>query len=155
MEHAFRGPAKVLDRFGSIDPAAIAAADPERFAELSATPPAIHRFPGSMAARLQELSRIVTEEYDGDASRIWTEATDAKDLMKRMQALPGFGKQKAQIFVALPAKQLDVKPDGWEQAVGAYSEDGYRSVADVVDPASLQKVRDHKKQMKARAKAGG
>ena len=155
MEHAFRGPAKVLDRFGSIDPAAIAAADPEPFAELCATPPAIHRFPGSMAARLQELSRIVTEEYDGDASRIWTEASDGKDLMKRMQALPGFGKQKAQIFVALLAKQLGVKPAGWEQAVGAYAEDGYRSVADVVDPASLQKVRDHKKQLKARAKAAG
>ena len=155
MEHAFRGPAKVLDRFGSLDPAAIAAADPETFAALCATPPAIHRFPGSMAARLQELSRIVTEEYDGDASRIWTEAGDAQDLMKRMQALPGFGKQKAQIFVALLAKQLGVRPDGWERAVGAYAEDGYRSVADVVDPASLQKVRDHKKQMKARAKAAG
>ncbi|MEJ7794856.1 MAG: HhH-GPD-type base excision DNA repair protein [Nocardioides sp.] len=153
MEHAFRGPAKVLDRFGSIDPAGIAAADPERFAELCATPPAIHRFPGSMAARLQELSRIVTEEYDGDASRIWTEATDAEGLMKRVQALPGFGRQKAQIFVALLAKQLGVEPHGWEQAVGAYAEDGYRSVADVVDPASLQKVRDHKKQMKARSKA--
>ncbi|MGZ5398784.1 MAG: HhH-GPD-type base excision DNA repair protein [Nocardioides sp.] len=155
MEHAFRGPAKVLGRFGSLDPAAIAAAEPESFAELCATPPAIHRFPGSMAARLQELSRIVTEEYGGDASRIWTGATDAKDLMKRMQALPGFGRQKAQIFVALLAKQLDVKPDGWEQAVGAYAEDGFRSVADVVDPESLQKVRDHKKQMKARAKAAG
>ena len=107
-----------------------------------------------MAARLQELARIVTEEYDGDASRIWTDAADAGDLMKRMQALPGFGKQKAQIFVALLAKQLDVRPDGWEQAVGAYAEDGYRSVADVVDPASLQKVRDHKKEMKAQAKAG-
>ncbi len=154
MEHAFRGPAKVLDRFGSIDPAAIAAADPEPFAALCATPPAIHRFPGSMAARLQELARIVTEEYDGDASRIWTDAADAGDLMKRMQALPGFGKQKAQIFVALLAKQLDVRPDGWERAVGAYAEDGYRSVADVVDPASLQKVRDHKKEMKAQAKAG-
>ncbi len=153
MEHAFRGPAKVLDRFGSIDPAAIAAADPEPFAELCATPPAIHRFPGSMAARLQELARIVTEEYDGDASRIWTDAADAQDLMKRMLALPGFGKQKAQIFVALLAKQLDVRPDGWERAVGAYAEDGYRSVADVVDPASLQKVRDHKKEMKAQAKA--
>ena len=153
MEHAFRGPAKVLDRFGSLDPAAIAAADPESFAELCATPPAIHRFPGSMAARLQELSRIVTEEYDGVASRIWTGATDAKDLMKRMQALPGFGQQKAQIFVALLAKQLDVKPDGWERAVGAYAEDGYRSVADVVDPASLQKVRDFKKAKKVAAKA--
>ena len=153
MEHAFRGPAKVLDRFGSIDPAAIAAADPEPFAALCATPPAIHRFPGSMAARLQELARIVTEEYDGDASRIWSGAADGRDLMKRVQALPGFGKQKAQIFVALLAKQLGVRPDGWERAVGAYAEEGYRSVADVVDPSSLQKVRDHKKQMKAEAKA--
>jgi uncharacterized HhH-GPD family protein len=149
MEHAFRGPAKVLDRFGTLEPAEIAAADPERFAELCATPPAIHRFPGSMAARLQELARIVADDHDGDASRIWTGAADGKDLLQRVQALPGFGKQKAQIFVALLAKQLGVRPEGWEQAVGAYAEDGYRSVADVVDPASLQKVRDHKKQMKA------
>jgi uncharacterized HhH-GPD family protein len=153
MEHAFRGPAKVLDRFGSIDPAEIAAADPERFAELSSTPPAIHRFPGSMAARLQELARIVVDQYDGDASRIWSEATDGKDLLRRVQALPGFGKQKSQIFVALLAKQLGIRPEGWEQVVGAYAEDGYRSVADVVDPTSLQKVRDHKKEMKAAARA--
>ena len=153
MEHAFRGPSKVLDRFGSIEPGEIATADPERFTELCSTPPAIHRFPGSMAARLQELARIVVDEYDGDASRIWTGAADGKDLLKRMQALPGFGTQKAQIFVALLAKQLGVRPDGWELAVGAYSEDGFRSVADVVDPASLQKVRDHKKEMKAAAKA--
>ena len=153
MEHAFRGPAKVLDRFGSFDPAAIATADPEEFAALCATPPAIHRFPGSMAARLQEVARIVTEEYDGDAARIWTGAADGKDLLKRVQALPGFGKQKAQIFVALLAKQRGVRPAGWEQQVGAYAEDGYRSVADVVDPESLQKVRDHKKQMKARQRA--
>jgi uncharacterized HhH-GPD family protein len=153
MEHAFRGPAKVLDRFGSIEPADIAAADPERFAELCSTPPAIHRFPGSMAARLQELARIIVDEYDGDASRIWTDASDGKDLLKRVQALPGFGKQKSQIFVALLAKQLGVRPEGWEQVVGAYAEVGYRSVADVVDAASLQKVRDHKKEMKAAAKA--
>ena len=155
MEHAFRGPAKVLDRFGSFEPAAIAAADPEEFAALCATPPAIHRFPGSMAARLQEVARIVEQDYGGDASRIWTEASDARELMRRVQALPGFGKQKAQIFVALLAKQLGVRPDGWEQQVGAYSDDGFRSVADVVDAESLQKVRDHKKQMKAAAKAGG
>ena len=153
MEHAFRGPAKVLDRFGSIEPADIAAADPERFAELCSTPPAIHRFPGSMAARLQELARIIVEEYDGDASRIWTGASEGKDLLKRVQALPGFGKQKSQIFVALLAKQLGARPQGWEQVVGAYAEDGYRSVADVVDAASLQKVREHKKEMKAAAKA--
>jgi uncharacterized HhH-GPD family protein len=153
MEHAFRGPHKVLTRFGSIDPAAIAAADPQEFATLCTTPPAIHRYGGSMAARLQQLAALVETEYAGDASRLWTEASSGAELLARVQALPGFGKQKAQIFVALLAKQLGVRPDGWEQAVGAYAEDGYRSVADVVDPASLQTVRDFKKATKAAAKA--
>ncbi|WZH53915.1 MAG: Fe-S cluster assembly protein HesB [Nocardioides alkalitolerans] len=153
MEHAFRGPAKVLDRFGTLEPARIAAADPDEFAALCATTPAIHRFPGSMAARLQELARIVEDEHGGDASRIWTEATSGKDLLKRVMALPGFGKQKAQIFVALLAKQRGVRPDGWETAVGDYALDGHRSVADVVDADSLQKVRDYKKSKKAAAKA--
>lgn len=153
MEHAFRGPAKVLDRFGNLDPAAIAAAEPEAFAELCAQPPAIHRFPGSMAARLQELARLVEEEYGGDASRIWSEAATGADLLKRVQGLPGFGRQKAQIFVALLAKQLGVRPEGWQKAVGDYALEGYRSVADVTDASSLQKVRDHKKEMKAAAKA--
>ena len=112
MEHAFRGPAKVTERFGSFDPAAIAAADPEEFAAMAATTPAIHRFPGSMSGKLQELARIVTDDYDGDAARLWTEAADGKDLLKRVMALPGFGKQKAQIFVALLAKQRGVRPDG-------------------------------------------
>ena len=153
MEHAFRGPAKVLDRFGSIEPADIAAADPEKFTELSSTPPAIHRFPGSMAGKLQAVARIVVDQYDGHAERIWTEATSGADLVKRVSGLPGFGRHKAQIFAALLAKQLDVRPDGWEQVVGDYALEGYRSVADVVDPASLQKVRDHKKEMKAAARA--
>jgi len=154
MEHAFRGPAKVLDRFGTLDPARIAEADPEEFAALCATAPAIHRFPGSMAARLQELARLVTEEYAGDTSRLWTEASDGRDLLKRVMALPGFGKQKAQIFVALLAKQLGVRPAGWEDVVGDYALEGHRSVADVVDGTSLQKVRDFKKEKKAAAKAG-
>jgi uncharacterized HhH-GPD family protein len=153
MEHAFRGPAKVLDRFGSLEPAAIAAADPEEFKALCSTPPAIHRFPGSMAARLQELASLVEERYDGHAERLWTEATTGPDLVKRVMALPGFGRQKAQIFTALLAKQLAVRPAGWEQAVGDYALDGYRSVADVVDPTSLQKVRAHKQEQKAAAKA--
>ncbi|HJQ05281.1 MAG TPA: HhH-GPD-type base excision DNA repair protein [Nocardioides sp.] len=153
MEHAFLGPQKVVGRFGSFDPAAIAAADPEEFAALCATTPAIHRFPGSMAARLQEIARIVVEQYDGDTARIWTQAKDGKDLAKRIQALPGFGAQKAKIFVALLAKQLGVRPEGWEKVAGDYALDGFRSVADVVDPASLQKVRDHKKMVKASAKA--
>jgi uncharacterized HhH-GPD family protein len=149
MEHAFRGPAKVLERFGSLDPARIAEAEPEAFAALCATPPAVHRFPGSMATRLQALAALVVERYDGDASRLWTEATSGKDLLKRVMELPGFGKQKAQIFVALLAKQLDVRPEGWEAAVGDYALEGHRSVADVVDAESLQKVRDFKKAKKA------
>ncbi len=153
MEHAFRGPAKVVERFGTFSPADIAAADPEEYAALCSTPPAVHRFPGSMAARMQELARIVEEEYDGRAERLWAEAGDAQELNRRLLALPGFGKQKAKIFVALLAKQLGVRPDGWERVAGDYAEDGFRSVADVVDPASLQKVRDFKKEKKAAAKA--
>ena len=114
MEHAFRGPAKVLDRFGTLEPAAVAAADPAEFKALCSTPPAIHRFPGSMAERLQTLAAIVVERYDGHAERIWTEASSGADLLKRVMELPGFGKQKAQIFTALVAKQLDVRPDGWQ-----------------------------------------
>src|SRR5688572_12083791 len=155
MEHAFRGPAKVVDRFGTFDPAAIAAADPEEFAAMAATTPAIHRFPGSMSARLQELARLVEETYDGDASRIWSEAVDGRDLLKRVMALPGFGKQKAQIFVALLAKQLGVRVAGWQEVVGDYALDGHRSVADVVDAESLQKVRDFKKAKKAAARTTG
>jgi len=153
MEHAFRGPAKVLERFGSLEPGAVAAADPAEFKALCSTPPAIHRFPGSMAERLQTLAALVVERYDGHAERIWTEAASGADLVKRVMELPGFGRQKAQIFAALVAKQLGVRPDGWQQAVGDYALDGYRSVADVVDPASLQKVRDFKQEKKRAAKA--
>jgi len=153
MEHAFRGPAKILDRFGTLDPATIAAADPEEFAVMASTPPAIHRYGRSMAGRVQAVAQIVTDQYDGHAERLWTEATSGADLVTRVVALPGFGKQKAQIFTALLAKRLDVRPEGWEQAVGDYAQDGYRSVADVVDPASLQKVRDYKKAAKVAAKA--
>lgn len=153
MEHAFAGPAKVLERFGSLDPAAIAAADPEEFKELCSTTPAVHRFPGSMAARMQDLAARVVEDYDGDTTALWTGATDGKDLLKRVQALPGFGRQKSQIFVALLAKQMGVRPTGWEAAAGGYADEGYQSVADVVDRDSLQKVRDFKKEKKAAARS--
>ena len=154
MEHAFRGPAKLLERFGTLDPAAIAAADPEEFAALCATPPAVHRFPGSMATKIQAVAADVVDHYGGDASRIWVEAEDGADLVKRVMALSGFGKQKAQIFTALLAKQLGVRPDGWESAAGGYAEAGaYKSVADVVDPESLGRVRAYKQEQKAAAKA--
>ncbi|WP_137120840.1 HhH-GPD-type base excision DNA repair protein [Segeticoccus rhizosphaerae] len=154
MEHAFRGPAKVLERFGTLAPAAIAAAEPEAFADLCATPPAVHRYGRSMAARIQALASVVVQEYEGQAERIWTEAKNGKDLVARLRALPGFGEQKARIFAALVGKQLGVAPEGWREAAGAYGDEGsFRSVADVVDEESLQKVRTFKKQAKAAAKA--
>ncbi len=155
MERAFAGPAKVLQRFGTLDPAAVAEADPEGFADLCATPPAVHRYGRSMAGRIQALATVVRDDYDGDASLIWREAGTGAELASRLKALPGFGDQKARIFTALLAKQLGVRPDGWEQECGAYAEPGsFRSVADVVDAESLQKVRDFKKAAKAAARAG-
>ena len=154
MERAFAGPAKVLERFGTLEPGAVAAADPDTFAELCATPPAIHRYGRSMAGRIQALAAVVRDTYGGDASAIWRDAATGAELVARLKSLPGFGEQKARIFAALLAKQLGVRPDGWEAACGAYSEEGsYRSVADVVDAESLQKVRDFKKAAKAAARA--
>lgn len=149
MEHAFRGPHKILGRFGTLDPASIADANPEDFAALCSTPPAIHRYGKSMAGRVQQLARVIVDEYDGDASRVWSEAKSGADLMKRLQSLPGYGEQKAKIFTALLAKQFDVKPRGWTTVVGDYGKKGYRSVADVVDAESLAKVREFKKLKKA------
>lgn len=157
LEKAFKGPQVLAERMGGVDrldAAVIAGYDPEAFAKLFATVPAIHRFPGSMAERTQKLAHAIAHEYDGDAAKVWTEAKDAKDLFKRLSALPGFGKQKAQIFVALLGKQFDVQPKGWREVAGDYGKQGsLRSVADIVDQASLTKVRDFKKAMKAAAKA--
>ncbi len=154
MERAFAGPATILARFGTLDPAAVAGADPERFADLCATPPAVHRYGRSMAGRIQQLASVVVGDYAGDAASIWGSAPTGAELVRRLKALPGFGDQKARIFAALLGKQLGVRPEGWQAACGTYAESGsYRSVADVVDPESLQKVRDFKKQAKAAAKA--
>jgi uncharacterized HhH-GPD family protein len=150
MERAFAGPAKILDRFGSLDPETIASAPPEEFAALCAIPPAVHRFHGAMAARIQDLARHVVDGYGGQTAALWETAESGGELLTRMNALPGFGKQKSQIFVALLGKQLGVRPQGWETAAGAYAEEGsFRSVADVRDAASLEKVRSFKKEQKA------
>jgi uncharacterized HhH-GPD family protein len=155
MEKAFRGPYDVRERLGhDLDAGAIAAMDPERLTEIFSRRPAIHRFPGAMAKRAQALCALVAEKYNGDAEAIWREASDGKDALKRLSELPGFGKQKAQIFLALLGKQRGVKAKGWREAAGPYGESGsFKSVADIVDDASLSKVRDFKKQMKAAAKA--
>jgi uncharacterized HhH-GPD family protein len=156
MERAFAGPQKIAERLGidHLDPAFIAAQDPDAFSALCATPPAVHRYPGSMAARLQALAAVVVEQYDGDAAALWTGASDGAELLARLRALPGFGETKARIFVALLGKQRGVRPTGWRQAAGAYAEDGsHRSVADVVDADSLAKVRAFKQEQKRAAKA--
>jgi uncharacterized HhH-GPD family protein len=157
LEKAFTGPHVLATRLGveRLDAAVIAGYDPEAMATLFATPPAIHRFPGSMAGRVQTLCAVVRDEYGGDASAVWRGADSGAQLVERLKSLPGFGQQKAQIFTALLGKQLGIRPSGWREAAGAYGEDGsYRSVADIVDGASLLKVREFKKQMKAAAKAG-
>jgi uncharacterized HhH-GPD family protein len=155
MERAFAGPQRIVERLGidHLDPAVVAAHDPEVFAALCATPPAVHRYPGSMAARLQALARIVLEEYGGDASALWNGASDGAQLLARLRALPGFGDAKARIFVALLGKQRGVQPPGWREAAGAYADEGsYRSVADVVDADSLTRVRAYKQEQKRAAK---
>ena len=152
MEHAFRGPAKLTSRLGGdrLDPAAIAAMDPEAFADLAATPPAIHRYGRSMAGRVQQLAAVVVSEYDGDAAAIWTTARSGQELFDRLHALPGWGEMKAKIFIALLGKQLGVQPKGWRTAAGSYGDKGStRSVADVTGPESLQQVSDFKKAAKA------
>ncbi|MFT4043996.1 MAG: HhH-GPD-type base excision DNA repair protein [Gordonia sp. (in: high G+C Gram-positive bacteria)] len=154
MERAFAGPAKIRDRLGTLSPATIADADRQTFADLCAAPPAVHRYGRSMAGRIQDLARVVVDDYDGDAAAIWRDAATGAQLFARIRALPGFGEQKAKIFTALLAKQLGITPEGWTTVVGDYGKPGYRSVADVVDPDSLQKVRDFKKAAKATAKSG-
>ncbi|MGW5420120.1 HhH-GPD-type base excision DNA repair protein [Streptomyces sp. NPDC003943] len=156
MEWAFSGPYTIATRMGrdDLDAGEIAARDPETFAALLSEKPAVHRYPGSMAKRIQQLCRFLVDEYGGDAEAVWRDAADGRDLLARLEALPGFGKQKAQIFLALLGKQYGVHPKGWREAAGPYGEANcYRSAADITDADSLAKVRAHKQEMKAAAKA--
>ncbi len=156
MEWAFSGPYSLAQRMGGddLDAHEIAAYDPEAFAELFTTKPALHRYPGSMAKRVQQLCQYLVAEYDGDASAVWADVPDGAELRKRLNALPGFGTQKAQIFLALLGKQFGVRPKGWREAAGPYGEAGsHRSVADITGPESLAEVRAFKQHAKQAAKA--
>ncbi len=154
MEKAFRSPFDLKERLGGrLDPADIADHDPEALAAVFARPPALHRFPGSMAARTQALARTLVDDYGGSAAAVWETADTGTELYQRLKALPGFGDQKARIFLALLAKRLGVQPPGWEEAAGPYSSDGFYSVADIDSPESLAKVREYKRAKKAAAKA--
>jgi uncharacterized HhH-GPD family protein len=154
LERAFSSPYELTQRLGhELDARELAEYDPEALAAIFARPPALHRFPTSMAGRVQEVCRAVVDRYDGDVSGLWADVSDGATLLKRVKALPGFGEQKAKIFVALLGKQRGITPPGWREAAGVYGEEGcHRSVADIVDEASLAKVRAYKQQMKQQAK---
>ncbi|MDT4999897.1 MAG: hypothetical protein QOK12_2002 [Mycobacterium sp.] len=155
MEVAFAGPKKIADRMGGVDAVQIAEYDPEKFIALCSERPAVHRFPGSMGKRLQTMAQAIVDDYDGNVAALWTAGDpDGTEVLRRLKALPGFGEQKAKIFVALLGKQYGVTPTGWREAAGDYGKAGtHMSVADVVDAGSLEKVRSFKKAAKAAAKA--
>jgi uncharacterized HhH-GPD family protein len=155
MEWAFAGPWTIAERMGrdDLDAGEIAAYDPEAFSELLSRKPAVHRYPGSMAKRVQQLCQYLVQHYEGDAEGVWRGVADGRELLTRLNELPGFGKQKAQIFLALLGKQLGVTPEGWREAAGPYGERGsHRSVADITSPQSLEKVRAFKQEQKQAAK---
>ena len=164
METAFAGPAKLLERIGptdsktadakKLDVKKIAEYDADELEAVFRVTPSIHRYPGSMAGRTQALAASIVENWGGDVTAIWTQGSpDGAEILKRLKALPGFGEQKAKIFLALLGKQYGVTADGWRESAGDYGLEGsYRSVADIVDPGSLAKVREFKKAAKAAAK---
>ncbi|WP_261554717.1 HhH-GPD-type base excision DNA repair protein [Frankia tisae] len=153
LERAFAAPYELTKRLGcSLDVIELAAFDPDELGSIFSRQPALHRFPGSMAKRVQSLCRLLLDSYGGDAAAVWTTAVDGRQLLRQVAALPGFGEQKAKIFVALLGKQLGVTPPGWREACAPFGEkDSYRSVADITSPESRNKVRDYKKQLKAQA----
>jgi uncharacterized HhH-GPD family protein len=155
LEKAFAGPAELRRRLGgAFDAETIAAMDPDALVAAFVSRPALHRFPAANAKRVQALCQVLVEDYGGDAAMVWKGAADGADLLTRVRALPGFGEQKAEIFVALLGKQLAVQPRGWQEAAGPFSEPGSRrSVADITDEQTLGEVRAYKQQMKARARA--
>jgi len=156
MQKAFSSPAELARRLGgSLNAASIAGMEPEELAAVFKERPALHRFPGSMAGRVQQVSRAVAEDYGGKADAIWKGTRSGEELVGRLKSLPGFGEQKSKIFAALLGKQLGVRPEGWREATAPYGGAGtHLSVADITDAASLEKVRATKKAMKARVRGG-
>ena len=156
MERAFGAPRLLADRLGvqTLSAADLASADPEELVRAFQGPPALHRYPGSMAGRTQDLCRLLVERYDGRAENLWADVPDGATLLRRLGDLPGFGAQKSKIFLALLGKQYGVTPPGWREAAGDYGlEDSRRSVADITGPETLLEVRAFKQEQKQAAKA--
>ena len=153
IELAFKGPYRLNQRIdGTFDAHTIASMDPDEAAAIFAVKPALHRFPANMAKRTQAMCQKLVDDYDGDPSRLWLEATDGADLLRRLKALPGFGPEKSRIFTALLAKRFGIRAPGWEAAAGPFSDGELRSVADIDDPEKLSELRDHRKALKAQGR---
>lgn len=148
VQKAFAGPAILTERLGHLDPARIAAMDPDAFLAICREKPAIHRFPGTMAARIQDLCSVIASTYDGDATRVWTEAADGPDLAARLAALPGIGEMKVRTIMALLARQYGVALPGLEPLLPAQ-----RTLGDVTTPEELADYQAGKRAAKAAAKA--
>jgi len=153
MELAFAGPLKLHQRLGGLDAAAIAAMDPDAFAAVCCEKPSIHRFPGSMAKRTQELCGALVDGYGGKADKVWKDVRTGEELVARLEALPGFGKEKSRIFAAVLGKRLGIRPLGWEEAAAPFADEQRRSVADAVDQETLAEVRVWKRAKKAAGRA--
>jgi uncharacterized HhH-GPD family protein len=148
VEWAFMGPLRMRERLGTIDATEIARMDPQNVERAFRTPPALHRFPGSMAQRVHALCAVIANEYGGDASRIWREAADARDLERRFARLPGFGAAKAKMMVGVVAKQLGVRCAGWEQVAP-----NWPTLADVHTTAERVEYQTQKRAFKASLRA--
>ena len=153
MEWAFKGPSTLRDRLGGLDATKIAAMPPEELEAVFREKPALHRYPGSMAKRTHALCVHLVDEYDGDAANLWTGVDDPQVLFDRIRALPGYGDEKAKIFLAILGKRLRVAPQGWEACAVPFSDSEPRSVADIDSPENLQRVRAWKQAQKAAKKS--
>ena len=153
MEWAFASPLKLKARLGgTLEAAAIASMPLEELETVFRGPPALHRYPRSMAKRTQQLCQHLVEVYDGRADAVWVDAASGDELFARLRALPGYGGEKAKIFQALLAKRFGIAPPGWEEPAKPFSDSTHRSVADIDSPEALLEVRAFKQMMKAKGK---
>jgi uncharacterized HhH-GPD family protein len=150
IEWAFRAPALLKERLGGkLDARYIAAMNPDDLVAIFCQKPALHRFPANMARRTHDLCQHLVDHYEGSPERLWAGVATGDELLQRVEALPGFGKEKSQIFVALLGKRMGVRPEGWRESAGVFGDDTMRSVADIDGPDALARVREFKKAMKA------
>lgn len=145
VQHAFTGPLTIRSRLGTLNARKLARMDPARVEAAFRTVPAVHRYPASMARRVQALCSVVQDEYGGDASRIWTEAADGRDLLRRFAALPGFGPNKALSLVAVVGRHLGVRPPGWDEVAPKHP-----TLGDVATSEELAAYQAQKRAHKAR-----